>query len=346
MLDKRTGPVSAARDPRMGTVRNGIEDRGRCGMKRLGKLFWPLVSTAAIVLSVYILYRDLRGLSLDAFMASLHAIPPSGWLLSCLATLLAYAALAAYDHLALEHLGHRISLWFITVTSFTTYALSHNIGASVFSGALVRYRAYTSKGLTGSEVGLLVAFCSFTFVLGTLMLFGLVLVFEPQIVERFADFLPIEAAVSTGLFILALVALYVVGSLVGFRPIDTRWLKLEYPKPSLAFRQLVIAPLELIGAAAIIYFVLPADGNPGYFVVLGIFLASFSVALLSHAPGGIGVLELVFIAGLPDMDPAAVLAALAVFRLFYLIIPFVMALVVILVFERQRYLARAGENED
>ncbi len=80
--------------------------------------------------------------------------------------------------------------------------------------------------------------------------------------------------------------------------------------------------------------------------MLGIFLASFSVALLSHAPGGIGVLELVFIAGLPDMDPAAVLAALAVFRLFYLIIPFIMALVVILIFERQRFLNRLRNGED
>lgn len=315
-------------------------------MKRLRKFFWPLVSTLAIVLSVYILYKDLRGLSLDEFMASINAIPVSGWILACGATLVAYAALAGYDHLALEHLGHRISLWFITLTSFTTYALSHNIGASVFSGALVRYRAYTSKGLTGSEVGVLVAFCSFTFALGTFMLFGIVLVLEPEIIERFADFLPIEAAFSTGVFILAVVALYVVGSLVGFRPIDTRWLKLEYPKPSLVFRQLIIAPIELIGAAGIIYFVLPAEGNPGFFVVLGIFLASFSVALLSHAPGGIGVLELVFLAGLPDMDPAVVLAALAVFRLFYLIVPFVMALVVILVFERSRFLARARNGED
>ncbi|MDX3977375.1 lysylphosphatidylglycerol synthase domain-containing protein [Shinella sp.] len=315
-------------------------------MKRLKKFFWPLVSTAAIILSIYILYKDLRGLSLDEFMASINAIPLSGWILACLATLVAYAALAAYDHLALEHIGHRISLWFITITSFTTYALSHNIGASVFSGALVRYRAYTSKGLTGSEVGVLVAFCSFTFALGTFVLFGLVLVLEPAIIERFADFLPIEAALSTGWLILALVALYVVGSLVGFRPVHTRWLRLEYPKPSLVFRQLVIAPIELIGAAAIIYFVLPAQGNPGFFIVLGIFLASFSVALLSHAPGGIGVLELVFIAGLPDMDPATVLAALAVFRLFYLIIPFIMALVIILIFERQRFLARPGNGED
>ncbi len=315
-------------------------------MKRLKKFFWPLVSTAAIILSIYILYKDLQGLSLEEFMASINAIPVSGWILASVATLVAYAALAAYDHLALEHLGHRISLWFITITSFTTYALSHTIGASVFSGALVRYRAYTSKGLTGSEVGVLVAFCSFTFALGTFMLFGLVLVLEPTIIERFADFLPIEAALSTGWLILALVALYVVGSLVGFRPVHTRWLRLEYPKPSLVFRQLFIAPIELIGAAAIIYFVLPAEGNPGFFVVLGIFLASFSVALLSHAPGGIGVLELVFIAGLPDMDPATVLAALAVFRLFYLIIPFIMALVIILIFERQRFLARPGNGED
>ena len=32
-------------------------------------------------------------------------------------------------------------------------------------------------------------------------------------------------------------------------------------------------------------------------IVLGAFLASFSAALLSHAPGGLGVLELIFVAG-------------------------------------------------
>ena len=46
------------------------------------------------------------------------------------------------------------------------------------------------------------------------------------------------------------------------------------------------------------------------------------------------------------MDPAAVLAALAVFRLFYLIIPFIMALVVILIFERSRFLARSADGDD
>ncbi|MCD2184109.1 lysylphosphatidylglycerol synthase transmembrane domain-containing protein [Rhizobium sp. GN54] len=313
---------------------------------KLGKLFWPMVGAVAIVFSVWILYHDLKGMSFHEFRDSLLAIPLSGWLLAALATIVAYAALAAYDHLALEHLGHRISLWFITVASFTAYALAHNIGASVFSGAVVRYRAYTSKGLSASEVGVLVAFCSFTFALGTAVLMGLVLIVEPEIIERVSKFLPVEAAFSTGVLILALVSLYLIGSLVGFRPIRTRWLKLEYPRPSVAFRQLVIAPVELLAAAAIIYFVLPEANNPGYLVVLGIFLASFSAALLSHAPGGIGVLELIFIAGLPEFDPVDVLAALAVFRMFYLIIPFVLGLGAVLAFEHARYTQMKREESN
>jgi glycosyltransferase 2 family protein len=314
-------------------------------MKRLKAYFWPVVGLAAILVSVRALVDELRGLSLNEFLASFQAISLESWLLAIGSTLVAYAALAAYDRLALDHLGHRISLWFITLCSFTTYALSHNLGASVFSGAVVRYRAYRSKGLTPGEVGVLVAFCSFTFTLGTLMLSAIVLLLRPNIIERFSEFLPIEMSLTTGGLILALIALYVLGSLVGMRPLRTRWFQLHYPRPSIVLRQLIIAPVELLGAAGIIYFALPEAGNPGYVVILGIFLASFSAALLSHAPGGIGVLEFVFIAALPEMDPADVLAALAIFRLLYLLVPFVLALVVILVFEHSRFLAKRAAKE-
>ena len=72
------------------------------------------------------------------------------------------------------------------------------------------------------------------------------------------------------------------------------------------------APLELLGAAGIIYFALPAAGNPGFFIVLGIFLASFSIALVSHAPGGLGVLEFAFVKAMPDTPRADLVAALLV----------------------------------
>jgi uncharacterized membrane protein YbhN (UPF0104 family) len=128
----------------------------------------------------------------------------------------------------------------------------------------------------------------------------------------------------------------VIGSVLHLPPLVIRKAKLEYPRPAVMVRQLIAAPLELLGAAGIIYFVLPSHLEPSFIVVLAVFLASFSAALVSHAPGGLGVFELVFLTAMPDIPKADVLAALIIFRLFYLLIPFGLSLVVVLMFERAR----------
>ncbi|MBS1180775.1 MAG: hypothetical protein H6Q99_655 [Proteobacteria bacterium] len=312
---------------------------------KLKRYFWPVVATATIGLSLWLLLRELRGLSLGNVGDSLAAIPTLDWILAGLSTLVAYAALAGYDRVALLHLGKRISWLFITICSFTTYALSHNIGASVVSGGVIRYRAYSTKGLSPAEIGFLVAFCSFTFVLGTMTLVGFVLVFDPTIVLRFGDLLPISASRATGGFLLLLVALYIVGSVMGLKPLHLGRFTIVYPSLHVTLSQIAVGASELLGAAGIIYFALPDAGNPGYFVVLGIFLMSFSAALISHVPGGLGVLELVFVMGLPDIPDADVIAALLVFRLFYLLIPFMTALVVVLLFERSRFHSEDAPGE-
>ncbi len=311
----------------------------------LKKYLWPVVGGATIAVCVWLLYKELRGLSLDDVWDSLMAISHVHWLLAVLSTLVAYAALAGYDRIALMHLGRKVNVLFVTVTSFTTYALSHNVGASVLSGGVVRYRAYSSKGLSGREIGALVAICSFTFFLGTLLLIGMVLVLKPHITERFGEGFPIDASSVTGYVILAAVGLYAAASFLRPQPVSIGGTQLTYPSPKVVLSQLIIGPLELIGAAGIIYFALPATGNPGFIIVLGIFLASFSAALISHAPGGLGVLELVFVMGLPDMDQADVIAALLVFRLLYLMIPFAIALLVIFIFERMQFRANQSPGE-
>ncbi|MFA7415596.1 MAG: lysylphosphatidylglycerol synthase domain-containing protein [Rhizobium sp.] len=308
----------------------------------LKKYFWPVVGAVTIAVSAWLLYKELRGLSLDDLHDSLAQIPAHDWVLAGLCSLVAYAALAGYDRIALMHLDRRVNWLFITLASFTAYALSHNVGASVISGGMVRYRAYSSKGLDAREIGGLIALCSFTFLLGTLLLTGVILVLEPDITERFGDLLPMGASAATGYVILVVVGLYAIASLLRLRPLRIRSFQMSYPAPRVVLSQLVIGPMELIGAAGIIYFALPEIGNPGFVVVLGIFLVSFSAALISHAPGGLGVLELVFVMGLPDVPQADVIAALLVFRLFYLLIPLAIALLVIPVFERTQF--RAGQD--
>ena len=127
-----------------------------------------------------------------------------------------------------------------------------------------------------------------------------------------------------------------VGAALHLRPLVIGSFNLVYPRLDVALRQLLAGPLELMGAAGIIWCALPADHNPGFFIVLGVFLASFSAALLSHAPGGIGVLELVFVSALPDTPRADVVAALLVFRLLYLVIPLLLGIVCVVLFERGR----------
>lgn len=304
---------------------------------KLKSYLWPAIGLAAVGFSLWLLYHELRGISLEDVGEGLAAIPLHGWLLAGLSSVVAYIALAGYDHIALTHLGRKVPFGFITVCSFTTYALSHNIGGSVLSGAVIRYRAYASKGLSGQEVGVLVALCSFTFVLGAALLSALLLILEPHVLDRFVDLPPIPAGRVTGAAILGLIALYIFGSWLHLKPLRIGSLQIHYPRLPIVARQMIIGPVELMAAAAIIYFALPEAGNPGYFVMLGVFVISFSAALISHAPGGLGVLEIVFLAGLSDMDPAAVLAALLVFRLFYLIVPLILALFVVVVFERSQF---------
>jgi uncharacterized membrane protein YbhN (UPF0104 family) len=307
------------------------------------KYLWPAIGLAAAGFSAWLLYGELRTMSLESLWDSLTAISPLHWTLAIAATIGAYLALAGYDHIALLHLRRRVDWLFVTLCSFTTYALSHNIGASVISGTVVRYRAYSSRGLSAAEIGILVALCSFTFALGTVLLGGVVLLIEPELGERFGDAFPIHFSTAFGILLLALVALYALGSVLRLPSLRLGWIHLEYPRPGIVLRQLIIGPMELLSAAAIIYFCLPASGNPGYVVVLGIFLFSFSAALLSHAPGGLGVFELVFILGLPDQAPEDVLAALLVFRLLYLLIPLAIALVIVLGFERAQLLQASRE---
>ncbi|MGP0058262.1 MAG: lysylphosphatidylglycerol synthase transmembrane domain-containing protein [Beijerinckiaceae bacterium] len=312
-------------------------------MKRFLDFVWPVIGLIVVGVSLWLLHEEFRGEAVGAHVwANLKATAFRQYALAATATLIAYAALAWYDRIALLHLGVKHISWlFITLCSFTTYALGHNIGASVFSGAMVRYRAYSSKGLSAAQIVVLVGVCSLTFGLGTLLLSGLVLTITPEQLQRLNGFLPAYLTDPTiarliGILCLGIAAAYAAGSVLRLRPLVIGGFRIEYPRPAITVRQFLAASMELLGAAGIIYFALPETGNPGYFFVLGVFLASFSAALVSHAPGGLGIFELLFVHAMPDVNSLDVLTALVVFRLLYLILPLLFALVVVVLFERRK----------
>lgn len=329
------------------------------------KLLWLSCVGLVVGWSLWLLYSKLRGevatdpvaselLASGGFWVSIQVIAESigrsignvsatGYMLASLSAVTAYIALAWYDRIALIHLNkHRDISWpFIASCSFVTYALGHNIGASVLSGGLVRLRAYGASGLSTVEIAILVALCSFTFVYGTVLLMGLIFIIQPEIVQPLTDLIPYLALPAplvqlTGAIMLGLCILYVLGSWRHFKPVHFRSVHIVYPRLPIVARQLMAAPLELIAAAGIIYFALPETGNPGFITVLGAFLLSFSAGLMSQTPGGIGVMEAVFLAVLHTVAPSDVIAALLIWRLMYLLIPLAISLPLVIAFERRQ----------
>lgn len=304
---------------------------------------WSVIGLAAVALAGWLLARELRGLTLAELEAAFAAIPPTRWLAALGATAAAYFALANYDRIALAHIGRRLDFRYVALASFTSYALGHNLGAPVLTGGLARYRAYSAKGLSAAEVGIVVAFTSATFTLGALLTGGLVLLARPEIAARW---LPGSPWLGFGLAALLLVGpwLYVAGALLHLPPLKIGAFALAYPRPPIAAQQMLVAPLEILGAAGIVYFALPEAVNPGFLDVLGAFLAAFSAGLVSHAPGGLGVLELTFLKAAPEIPAASAIAALLVFRLLYLLAPFAISIVIAAAFERRRWAARRADQ--
>lgn len=297
------------------------------------KLIWPAIGLSAIAVSFWFLAHELRDMSWDDLWAGFAAIPRMNWGLIVLCTLCCYINLALYDVIALQHLKKKVGFAFVTGCALTTYSLAHTIGASAFTGAVIRYRAYTTKGLSGPEVGVLVTFCSLTFSLAVMIVLGIAFLVMPDLADRLPQFLSPALVHWLAVATLLIVVAYLISSALGLPDLRIRNFRISYPRLPIALKQVTIAPVEILFAAGILYFALPAEGNPGYMVVMGVFVVSFTLALLSHAPGGLGVFELAVITGLPEFEPEIVLAALLVFRMFYLIFPLILGLVLVALFE-------------
>src|SRR5580693_677598 len=175
-----------------------------------------LLGVALLVGAIFVVQREFRHLKLHDIAEALRAIPRAALIFSFVWTILSYFVLTFYDRLGTIYAGHKVSYGKVAFASFCAYALAHNLGFAALSGAAVRFRLYAHWGLTPLQIGKVVAFCSFTFGLGGLVLGGLVLVTEPHAVPFFGDRLSVPLMYGIGVVLWLVVIGYVTLSpLVG-----------------------------------------------------------------------------------------------------------------------------------
>ncbi len=297
------------------------------------KIGWSRVgfalSLAIIVVAMVVLYYILRDLDADELVDALEATDWRTLIFAGLFVAAGYLTLTFYDLFALRTIGHpEIPYRVAALAGFTSYAVGHNVGASVFSGGAVRYRIYSGWGLSVIDVTKICFVAGLTFWLGNATVLGLGILQAPQ-AARALDQLPLWSNRVLALVILALLGAYVAWVWVKPRVIGREGWQVTLPGGPLTLVQIAIGIVDLSCCAAAMYMLVPDEPNLGFVTVAVIFVAATLLGFASHAPGGLGVFDAAMMVALWQFDKEDLLAGLLLFRLLYYIIPFVLSLAIL-----------------
>lgn len=305
----------------------------------------PALFIVFLAVAIWLIHHELQSYDYDDIRKSLAAMPRRQIAWAVLLTVLSYWALTGYDALALRYLNFALPYRKTALGAFLGYTFSHNLGASLLSGAAVRYRVYSSWDVPLQTIAGMIAFNSITFWLGSLLIVGVALLVEPTALAGFAHLAPAAGPVA-GLVCLLLLAGYLLLSAVRRTPLAIAGWEMTLPGPGLAVQQTLLSTLDWALAAVVLYVLLP----PGVGLSFGHFLALFVLAqvlgVASHVPGGLGVFETVILLSLRGANQGpALVSALLVYRVVYYLAPLAVATALMTLHElgqRTERLTRVG----
>lgn len=286
--------------------------------------FLPLIAVALFIAALWVLHDALRQFHYHHILAQLKTIPASRLFASLGLTVLSYLVLSVYDRLALSYIDRSLHPGKVMLTSFISYAFSNTIGLSLLTSASIRFRLYSTMGLSAEEITRLVAFSVLTFWLGIAMIAGVVFVAEPMDMP-FLGHMAFATIRPVGLVLIALVCIYLVLAARRIRISLFRKMELQLPSVRLAAAQLMVGALDWILAGLVLYVLLSAQAELSLFRFLDIYLLAQLVALISHVPGGLGVFESMVLLAAPDIPADELISAMLVYRVIYYLLPLALA---------------------
>src|SRR6516162_7533523 len=308
----------------------------RIGWNRIGiAISLTIIATAAVVL-----YRILRTIDAGEVLDALATTDWRDFSLAALYVAGGYFTLTFYDLFALRSIGRQdVPYWAAALAGFTSYAVGHNVGASVLTGGAVRYRIYSAWGLSAVDVAKLCFIAGLTFWLGNATVLGLGIAYVPRAASAINQ-LPAWLNRTGAFLMLILLVLYVVWVWRRPRIVGRRGWHVVLPDGPLTLLQIAIGIIDLGFCAAAMYMLVPEEPNINFVTLAVIFVSATLLGFASHAPGGIGVFDAAMLVALWQFDKEDLLAGLLLFRLLYYIIPFGIALMILGV--REFWLALRG----
>lgn len=300
------------------------------------RVLGPIVGAAAMAIALFVIHEISGKLHLHQIAAALADTSPQSVAPALAFTFVSFVAMACYDVMAVRRVAPgKVPIRLALFAGFVGYSFSNAIGFHVFVGGPVRYRIYQSAGVDAADVGRIVGISLLTFWGGLLTIISLALLFDPTGLPTVDMLTPAGDRIIGGA-VLAVLATVLYWLSCGNRRLSILGWNFPLPTTGSALTQIAIGAIDIGAAAAALYVLLPADIAPGYAVFLILFVAAIIASIVSHAPGGLGVLEMTILLGLGAGTRSDVVAALLLFRLIYYVLPLLLAAAALLAFEIYR----------
>jgi len=307
------------------------------------KRYAPWIGLAVTAVILLALSRVLLRYDFTEVMQSLREISPVRLGLALGFTAGSYFLLTLFDTLAIRYVGAKLPYRRIALASFTSLSIGHTVGLAALSSGAIRYRFYTRWGLPAEAVAKVIGFCAVTVGLGLSCLAGLALLSRPHLAADIIG-LGTGAVAVIGALALAVPVAWLAAAATMRRAIRIgRW-RIAIPPVRLAAAQIVVGTANFACVAAVLHQAILAFADVGYFAVAAVYVISNIAAILSHIPGGLGVIEGTVLYLLPQ---AGLLAAVLVFRAVYFLVPFSIGALLFLgteLLHRRRARRRKEEN--
>lgn len=323
-LDPPAGPEQLVDDVEAELAAALPETQGSRFFPMLRGLAWHLVAFILLGAAAYILWREFHEISLGQVASAMRAWGWDSILLALGLSATSFLLMGTIEWLGLRWAGARIAVRSALTGSFIASAIAHSLGANLIVSGAVRARYYAKYGVTLRQVAAATVFHGFSFAVGLSTLAGLALLLagshDIAAVSRIAN----PVADGLGAILLTGVGAYVALCATLRRPLRGFGHSVRLPSVRVAAAQLTIGAFDNAVAAAIIWVLLP-PGAVGYFTFVGAYAPSVVAGLISHVPGGVGVFEGSVSTLLRGLEPAGLAAAFLGYRLFFFLLPLLIA---------------------
>lgn len=303
---------------------------------------WPVLKhilTAVFVLAVLALIAVyLRDIEWNKVARSLRAQSSSTLAIAAALTAMSYLVYTGYDLLGRVYVRHQLPRLRVMATAFVSYAFNLNLGAWI-GGVGFRYRLYSRAGLGSARITRILGLSMLTNWLGYLCLAGVIFVMR---------FMPLPASWGIGMLALQLIGAGLLALALSYlllaafspkRKMTLRGTEIHLPSLPITLTQFSLSIMNWLLIAAILYVLLRQEIP--FTTVLAVLLLSSIAGVITHIPGGLGVIEAVFLMCLGNAMPRSeLLAALLVYRAIYYIAPFLIGIGVYFALE-----ARSGHKK-